>query len=85
MRTTVLPEYYRPILSLEEEAALKHGTGTRYFDYLKESRINDGIGEDFPASPFYDYAEWSLAKWLTTSGLSMECIDEFLKLPYVSS
>jgi hypothetical protein len=81
-RTTVLPEFYEPILSPAEEEKLIHGMGTPYFDYLEEQRIND-LPSDQKAYPFYDHSEWQLAKFLMTSGLSMQRIDEFLKLPWV--
>ena len=34
--------------------------------------------------PFSSKAEWSLASWLSCSGLSMRAVDDFLALPMVS-
>jgi hypothetical protein len=38
-----------------------------------------------PWSPFADEAEWELARWLMTAGMSQTKIDEYLKLPIVSA
>jgi hypothetical protein len=88
-RTTVLPEFYRPVLSEKDENALVHGTAPTYFEYLKDKRMNDPtIPKDIPSElrqtwPFSDLGEWSLARWLLTSGISKGSIDQFLQLPWV--
>ena len=38
-----------------------------------------------PWYPFTDRAEWELAKWLNNAHLSMNKVDEFLRLDYVST
>ncbi len=50
------------------------------FETLRDKRKAAGLSS---FAPFDDREEWELAKWLTTSGLSQEAIDEYLTLPIV--
>jgi hypothetical protein len=83
-RKTVLPQFFTPVLTPAEEAALIHGQGTPYFEYLQETRQDDSFTTNRPCFPFFDFEEWTIAKWLMTSGLSRQKINEFLQLPWVS-
>ncbi len=53
---------------------------TTIFEELREKRRTAGTSH---FAPFDDREEWELAKWLMTSGLSQEAIDEYLTLPIV--
>jgi hypothetical protein len=55
-----------------------------YWEWLKQQR-EQSEACDFPFWPFVDAAEWSLAHFLITSGLSKAKIDQFLKLQWVRS
>ncbi|TFK84310.1 hypothetical protein K466DRAFT_496815 [Polyporus arcularius HHB13444] len=50
------------------------------FEALREKRRAAGEGS---FAPFESREEWDLAKWLVTSGLSQDAIDEYLTLPIV--
>ncbi|HEV7738002.1 MAG TPA: hypothetical protein VGO47_11600 [Chlamydiales bacterium] len=41
------------------------------------------LNTEFPFSPFASAEEWSLVEWLTTSGLSKDSVNRFLKLSWV--
>ncbi len=53
---------------------------TTVFEELQEKRRTAGTKH---FAPFDDREEWELAKWLMTSGLSQEAIDNYLTLPIV--
>ena len=62
-------------------------TGPNMYAQLLEadSEHSEGRGIVGPWYPFAGRAEWELAKWLNSAHLSMNKMDEFLRLDYVSS
>jgi len=65
-------------------AARCFGTGRTFFDKFN----SDEHAEARSVAPYYPFAsreEWSLARFLLTSGMSMEKVNEYLKLPQVSA
>ena len=59
-------------------AVLRHAS--TIFEELRDQRENTGLTNYVP---FENREEWELAKWLITSGLSQEAINEYLTLPIV--
>ena len=59
-------------------AVLRHAS--TIFEELRDQRENTGLTN---YAPFENCEEWELAKWLITSGLSQEAINEYLTLPIV--
>ncbi|KAH9848234.1 hypothetical protein C2E23DRAFT_740105, partial [Lenzites betulinus] len=53
---------------------------TPFEELLQQQRSQGNV----PYAPFEDLAEWNLAEWLVTSGLTQSSIEKFLKLPIVS-
>ena len=62
-------------------------TGPNMYAQLLEADSEHSEGREIvgPWYPFAGRAEWELAKWLNSAHLSMNKVDEFLRLDYVSS
>ena len=58
------------------------GSGLGFMDRFNADHHAEKRNENL-YYPFSSKAEWSLASWLSCSGLSMRAIDEFLALPIV--
>jgi hypothetical protein len=59
-----------------------YGSGTGFMDVFN----SDHHAEERKGNLYYPFSskeEWSLASWLSRSGLSMRAIDDFLALPLV--
>jgi hypothetical protein len=72
------PRYHRSYPSLVTQTL---GVGKTPFEKLKEEQVALGKRE---WAPFVSQEEWDLAQWLMKS-IGQNSIDEFLKLPIISS
>lgn len=74
--------FFRQLLTLEQQKQQIHGEGLTYYEYLKLQR--EQLPEDVRRYyPFASAAEWSLARFLMTSGLSKNRTNEYLQLEWV--
>lgn len=68
---------------LHPNTPLFFGSGPAFMDKFNADPYADKR-QDNVYYPFSSRGEWSLASWLSRSGLSMRAIDDFLALPIAS-